>query len=164
MKYRYTIIAALAVLLAACSSGEVLITKPATVPVGLNFSGNWVVSENTGISQPEARELLVHVFLEMGKTLKVTQTASGLFFSFDRSVVEEYRFGENRQISVGAIAASRVSGWEGQTYVIETLDEERGKLIETYRMEKGGSVLIRTIMILHRKDEKLSLEQVFNRV
>ena len=31
----------------------------------------------------------VHVFLETGRKLKITQTNDGLFVSFDRSVVEE---------------------------------------------------------------------------
>jgi hypothetical protein len=164
MHRRFLIFLVTALLLGACSSNEVLLTRPAAVPSGLNFSGNWVVSADTGSTQPAARELLVHVFLETGKALKVTQTDSGLFFSFDRSVVEEYRFGENREISVGAISAARASGWDGRTYVIETLDEEGAKLIETYRMERGGSILLRTMEIVHRNVKKLSREQVLNRV
>lgn len=148
----------------ACSSTEVLLTKPSAVPAGLDLSGNWVVSASAGSSQREARELSVHVFLEMGKTLKVTQTNSGLFFSFDRSVVEEYRFGENREVSVGAISAARVSGWEGRSYVIETLDDEGAKLIETYRLDEDGSVLLRSIVIWERNAKKLDLELVLNRV
>ena len=57
---------------------------------------------------------LVHVFLETGSRLKITQTGYGLFISFDRAIVEEYRFGEKRQISVGPVTADRVSGWEGE--------------------------------------------------
>ena len=53
---------------------------------------------------------LVHVFLEAGKALKITQTADGVFISFDRSIVEEYRFGEKREINVGPVTADRVSG------------------------------------------------------
>jgi hypothetical protein len=163
MKIRLAVVAAFALILGACSSAPSLLTKPATVPAGINFSGNWVASGSAGSSQPSARELSVHVFLEMGKTLKVTQTASGLFFSFDRSVVEEYRFGENRIISVGEISAERASGWEGNRYVIETLDEDGAHLIETYRLEKEASVMLRTIVITYRNDKKIELEQVFNR-
>jgi hypothetical protein len=72
----------------------------------------------------------------MGTALKVTQTGSGLFFSFDRSVVEEYRFGENREVEVGAITAERVSGWEGRSYVIETLDKDGAKLIESWQLRE----------------------------
>ena len=54
---------------------------------------------------------LVYVFLETGTALKVTQTAHALFISFDRSVVEEFRFGESRLVSVGEVEAQRVTGW-----------------------------------------------------
>lgn len=164
MQIRVVIVAAVALLLGACGGGQVLLTKPAAVPAGLDLSGDWVVSGNTGSTQREARELSVRVFLVIGKTLKVTQTNSGLFFSFDRSVVEEYRFGENREISVGAISASRVSGWEGRSYVIETLDDDGALLTETYRLSDDGQVLRRSIVILHRSDKKLDLELVMNRV
>ena len=151
-------------LLSACSSGEVLLSKPATVPVGLDLSGNWVVSDNSGSSQREVRDLSVHVFLETGKSVKVTQVETGLFFSFDRSVVEEYRFGENREVSVGPISAARVSGWEGRAYVIETLDDDGAKLIDTYRLQSDGQQLKRTMVIWHHNHKLLSLEQVFDRV
>ncbi len=151
-------------MLCACSGREVLLSKPATVPVGLDLSGNWVISGSSGSSQRDVRELSVHVFLEMGHTLKVTQTDSGLFFSFDRSVVEEYRFGENREVNVGPISAERVSGWEGDAYVIETLDENGAKLVDTYRLQSEGSVLQRTMLIWYRNKKKLALEQIFDRV
>ena len=60
---------------------------------------------------------------ETGKSLKVTQTEHGFFVSLDRSVVEEFGFGENRIVTLGPIEAQRVSGWEGATYIVETLDE-----------------------------------------
>jgi len=151
-------------LMCACSSNEVLLSKSATVPAGMDLSGNWVLSGSTGTSQRKARELAVHVFLEMGSALKVTQTDSGLFFSFDRSVVEEYRFGENREVSVGAITAARVSGWEDGAYVIETLDGDGAKLIDTYRMLREGSVLQRNIVIWDHDKKQLALEQIFDRM
>jgi len=154
----------LASLLYACSGGEVLLSKPAVVPVGVDLSGNYVMSGSTGFSQRAARELAVHVFLEQGTALKVTQTEAGLFFSFDRSVVEEYRFGENRQVSVGPISASRVSGWEGRRYVIETLDDDGAKLIETYELQGEGHMLRRTLVIWYRNEKQLDLEQNFDRV
>jgi hypothetical protein len=103
------------------------------------------------------------MFLEAGEALKVTQTEHGLFISFDRSVVEEYRFGEKREISIGPVTADRVSGWEGSTYVIETLDNEGAKLVETYRLNADGSSLRRTIAIIHRDKEQLAIEQNFDR-
>jgi hypothetical protein len=122
------------------------------------------MSGSTGSSQRDVRDLAVHVFLEIGSALKITQTDDGLFFSFDRSVVEEYRFGENREVSVGPITARRVSGWEGAAYVIETLDDDGAKLMETWRLQREGGVLQRTIVIWKRSDKKLALEQIFDRV
>lgn len=154
----------LAVLLAACGSHEVLIAKSASVPGGLDLSGDWVMSGSTGFSQRDVRELAVHIFLETGDTLKVTQTKAGLFFSFDRSVVEEYRFGEHREISVGAINADRVSGWESGAYVVETLDQHGARLVETWRLQGSGDVLKRTMVIWHRDKKQLAREQTFARV
>ena len=155
---------AAAMLLTACGSAQVLQSKPAKVPAGIDFSGKWVLSGSSGTGQREARELLVHVFLETGKSLKITQTDTGLFLSFDRSVVEEFRFGENREISVGAISAARVSGWEGTTYVVETLDEERAKLIDSYRLQNDNRRLQRTIEIWKKNEKILALVQKYTQV
>ena len=159
-----TVLAA-SLLLVACGSAKVLISKPATVPTGVDFSGSWVLTDTSGTGRHrEARELLVHVFFETGKSLKITQTASGLFVSFDRSVVEEYRFGENRRISVGAISAERVSGWEGAAYVIETLDDDGAKLVESWRLQDRGRGLQRNIEVWLKNQQKLSLMQDFAQV
>jgi len=105
----------------------------------------------------------VHVFVETGRSLKITQTDFGLFVSFDRAVVEEYRFGENRTVSVGPIVADRVSGWEGSAYVIETLDANGAKLVEAYQLQDGGRSLLRKIKIVEKNVTQLSVEQVFDR-
>jgi len=157
-------VSAVALLLTACGSAEVLLSKPADVPAGVDFSGNWVQTGNSGTGQRDARELLVHVFLETGDSLKITQTNSGIFVSFDRSVVEEYRFGENRTVSIGAISAARVSGWEGAAYVVETLDEDGAKLVDVYRLQNGGRRLQRSIEIRHRDTKILGLVQEFAHV
>jgi len=151
-------------LLAACGGKEVLISKPAMVPTGVDLSGQWLLRETSGATQPVARETLVYAFYETGKSVKVTQTETGLFVSFDRSVVEEYRFGENRKVSVGEITADRVSGWEGSAYVIETLDKDRAKLIDSYRLDNQGAQLTRTINLFTGNTRQLSLTQVFDRV
>lgn len=158
------VVLAAALLLTACGSTEVLLSKPADVPAGVDFSGNWVRTGNSGTGQRDARELLVHVFLETGNSLKITQTEFGIFVSFDRSVVEEYRFGENRTVSVGAISAARVSGWEGAAYVVETLDEDGAKLVDVYRLQNGGRRLQRSIEIWHRDKKILGLVQEFAHV
>ncbi len=177
-----------------CAAKEHLITKNAVVPAGTDLSGRWelrdVSAGTTGRiedaerraaggledivqssrrhsrSQPTPHKSgsLVHVFLETGKSLKITQTEHGLFISFDRAIVEEYRFGEHRVANVGPITAERVSGWENRGYVIETLDEEGGKLIETYSLEENDAVLIRDITVLHKSQKKLAIQQVFDRI
>ena len=106
---------------------------------------------------------LVHVFLKNGSTLKVTQTAAGLFLSFDRAVVVEYRFGEHRQVRVGPVLAVRVSGWEGQVYVAETLDENRMKLTERFEL-LDRHTLQRTIVFRSKNNEEEALVQVFDLV
>ncbi len=107
---------------------------------------------------------LVHVFLQHGKRLKITQTATAIFISFDRAVVEEFRFGENRQVSVGPVVAARVSGWEGDTYVVETLDRHGMKLTERFALADGGETLRRTITLRARNHEdSVTLVQEFAR-
>lgn len=152
------------VCIGGCAAREVLIPKSPVVPAGVNLSGQWLLRGAEGESRRAARETLVHVFLETGRSVKVTQTTSGLFISFDRSVVEEYRFGEQREISVGEIRADRVSGWEGASYVIETLDADGAKLVERYRLDEDGRVLRRRIRLTDGSKVELDLEQVFDRV
>ncbi|NOX70879.1 MAG: hypothetical protein GXP15_16990 [Gammaproteobacteria bacterium] len=106
---------------------------------------------------------LVHVFLKNGKMLKITRTETGLFISFDRSIVEEYHFGEARTISVGAVRAQRVSGWEGDQFVVETLDDERMKLTERYQVLDNGSRLRRQITFRSKQGEEVTNVQTFRR-
>jgi hypothetical protein len=106
---------------------------------------------------------LVHVFLETGTTLKITQTADGLFLSFDRAVVVEYRFGENREVQVGPVVADRVSGWEGGEYVAETLDQDNMKLTERFALVNRHT-LRRTIVFRSKSDEEETIVQTFDRV
>jgi len=179
-------------ILSGCSAREELIAKSADVPTGMDLSGQWRLRvdsldsvERIGEAEREAaggeenilvvpeRKLqrsrqrssagtLVHVFLETGSSLKVTQTLHALFISFDRAIVEEYRFGEKREINVGPVMADRVSGWEGESYVIETLDKDGAKLIETYRLSEDGRKMFRTILIIQNGKSQLDVEQVFD--
>ena len=107
---------------------------------------------------------LVDVFLETGSTLKITQTDYALFVSFDRSVVEEFRFGENRMVSVGQVQAQRVTGWEGSSLVVETLDKNRMKLTERYSVNGAGDMLRREITFRSKKLEEETIVQEFTRV
>ncbi len=162
-KLRVGSFAAMLLVLVGCGSEPSLITRSGPVPAGIDLSGNWVQVGNAGISQPSARDTAVHVFLKTGKSLKITQTDDGIFVSFDRSVVEEYRYGENRSISIGEIDAERASGWAENGYVIETIDEDGALLIDTYRIRNEGESIRRTILLLDRDRELLSLQLDFDR-
>jgi len=106
---------------------------------------------------------LVFVFLETGSSLQVTQTEHGLFISFDRSVVEEYRFGENRIISVGEVQAQRVTGWEGNQLVVETLDKNSMKMTERIELVNSGNTLERTITFRSKEGDEETVVQRFER-
>ncbi len=178
--------------IAGCAAREVLIPKSA-ISAGNDLTGQWQLREDSETAAKRIRDAefeaaggyeplvprqnhksgrserhdnggaSVHVFLETGRSLKVTQTDYGLFISFDRSVVEEYRFGENREVSVGPIDADRVSGWEGSAYVIETLDDDGAKMIEAYQLQDGGRTLRRKITIIDKNVSQLAVTQVFDR-
>lgn len=175
--------------LGGCGAPEPLPPKPSQVPAGIDLSGRWQLREDTDDAARRIREIerkaagadeslvsrsnsrsskggapdyQVHVFLESGKSLKVTQTDYGLFISFDRAVVEEYRFGEQRTVSVGPVEAERVSGWENNAYVIETRDEEGAMLIETWGLD-GADSLVRTMRVNYKGDVELDVRQVFDR-
>ena len=178
-------------LVGGCATREELIAKSAAVPPGVDLSGQWrlrTASQETvrriedaemkaaggekgiNIRAQETRRAgrgssegtLVHVFLETGKALKITQTDYGLFISFDRAVVEEYRFGEKRKINVGEVEADRVSGWQENAYIIETLDMDGAKLIETYRLDDGGGTLIRSIVVIENAVRQVDVTQAFD--
>ena len=106
---------------------------------------------------------LVQVFLESGDNIKVTQTDHGIFVSFDRSVVVEYRFGETRTVNVGAIVAQRASGWEGDRYVVETLDRNGTKMTETIYLSDNMQTLHRLIVIRKSDGSDIRLQQSFAR-
>ncbi len=105
----------------------------------------------------------MHVFLETGSLLKVTQTEHAFFVSLDRSIVEEFIFGENRTVSVGPIEARRVSGWEGARYIVETLDKQGAVLRDEWHLDETGDVLLRDVSIVERDTVKLSFHQEFDR-
>lgn len=188
---RLAVLVVVALALSSCAGREPLPAKSSTVPAGVDLSGRWHLRDdsqatnraisdiereaagaNEGLipkstrktsSRKKSDDTQVHVFLETGEVLKITQVERGLFVSFDRAIVEEYRFGEQRMANVGPVVADRVSGWENGAYVIETRDKEGAMLIETYRLD-GQNVMIRTIRIVHDDTSKLDVRQVFDRV
>ena len=172
--------------LAACGSGPVLLSKDARVPSGIDLSGYWALqldANSRARSRPAGEEKIVipperysrtarrppdsgptvQVFLEYGDELKISQTDFGLFISYDRSVVEEYTFGENRVVEIGPIEARRVSGWEGTTFVVETLDDRGTILSEQWRLDGDGETLVRQIRISKGERETYAEKQTFDR-
>lgn len=122
-------------------------------------------TERTRRSRRSNRDVggLVHVFLESAGRLRITQTDAGLFIAFDRSVVEEYRFGEARQIQTGGATAQRVSGWDGRDYIVETLDQTGMKLTERWALGDGDRRLTREIILRSADMESVSIVQSFAR-
>jgi hypothetical protein len=104
---------------------------------------------------------LAQVFLETGSDVKITQTHEGMFISFDRSIVEEYLFGEHRIATVGPISAERASGWSSAVYVIETLDEDEVLLRERWFLEDDA--LNRGIEFIEKDEVVYTATQVFDR-
>ena len=130
---------ALALLVSACAARPQLLPHSASNPAGTDLSGRWelrgasdeplaaAVGEEEGIRLTSMRSQgsgsgasrtsrsrrskgpAVHVFIENGKLLKVTQTEYTLFVAYDRAIVEEFTFGENRVVSV---EIGRASWWE----------------------------------------------------
>jgi hypothetical protein len=184
----------LGMVVAACATKPMPTLEPVggAIPAGVSLEGRWRLSESgepkpgesrqamsgelSGIAAPEQSTTRkrksrrnkepssVHVFLETGRDLKVTQTRDGLFFSYDRSIVEEYRFGEHRIINIGPIEADRVSGWEGGRYIVKTLDRQGAILTETWAPEDDGEQLLRTISIVYGEEQLLDVVQRFDRV
>jgi len=113
--------------------------------------------------QKSASGISVQVFLEYGELLKISQTNYGMFIGYDRSIVEEFTFGENRIVSVGPIEARRVSGWEGNSFVVETLDKSGTTLFEAWHLDEDDTVLVRDIRMSRGDEDNFNLRQVFDR-
>lgn len=185
----FVLTVAVSTVLVACASRPTLEPRSAAVPPGADLSGAWQLQLDPAAKRMPGEEVdlririppeisqrsttrrstkrstgtAVHVFLETGESLKITQTEEGLFISFDRAVVEEYTFGENRIVSVGPIKAQRVSGWEEQLFVVETLDEQGTILTETWHIDTLGDVLVRDIRVSRGTAEQFSTRQRFDR-
>jgi hypothetical protein len=188
MKPVYAVFIAV-LLLAACAAAPQLEPRPVGNPMQVDLSGQWVLrgsegsavkSEQTiripppasrsmqsgmrpGRGKSRSRDSSLHVFVESGSDLKVTQTDYGLFFSFDRAIVEEYNFGENRVVNVGPIEAQRVSGWDGRSFVVETMDPKGSVLTESWSLDENGQVLVRDLAITEDDQPGSWSRQVFDR-
>ncbi|MEM7431571.1 MAG: hypothetical protein AAF351_06490 [Pseudomonadota bacterium] len=163
MRHTKLLLIIASILLASCATKELLVPKKGDAPVGVDLSGDWVLVGTDGSNQPKARDTRVYLFLETGKVVKATQTVDGMFFSYNRSIVEEYRFGEHRTVRIGEVEAERVSGWEGSAYVVETLDEDGARLIERWKVNAADQ-MNRSVMIVARGASLMSMTQTFERV
>lgn len=187
--HNFALASAVCVALLACVSRPELLPKSAAVPVGVDLSGIWLLREDpNGRPLPTARGnerivippansrrrvetrfskrskgSAVEVFIESGSLLKISQTSDGLFISFDRAIVEEYTFGENRVVSVGPIEAQRVSGWQGSIFVVETLDAQGSLLTESWIIDVDTDMLVREISVSKGDKERFSSQQRFDR-
>ena len=172
--------------MAGCGSSEpLLISKSYAVPAGVDLSGQWIIRGDPSDRRSQAggtQERLIpmnrsqrsrrqrsssgvsaQVFIEYGESLKISQTNYGIFISYDRSVVEEFTFGENRTVSIGPIEARRVSGWEGGSFVVETLDDSGTTLFEAWHLDADQAVLIRDVRMSKGDEDTFTLRQVFDR-
>ena len=171
--------------LAGCAAPVVLEPPSTQIPDDVDFSGYWRLQADDTRAQPgEPSDVLIipqdrrapvrrrsrsdpgssaRVFLRSGEELKITQAESALFISFDRSVVEEYRFGVLRQVSVGPIEAQRATGWSGDTLEIRTLDEEGAILTERWWLEAAGPSLVREVTLTHKGERLIRGKQIFER-
>ena len=173
-------------ILMACASEEVILeSKSSGVPVRVDLTGLWnaradsnvalvpdteglqgaiVINERMNRSRRQRNQSgsSVQMFLEFGGSLKLTQTNYSLFISYDRSIVEEYTFGENRVVSIGPIEARRVSGWQGDKFVVETLDDSGTILFEAWYLASDGATLVRDIRIAKGDTETYRYKQFFD--
>ena len=178
-------LAAEAYLVLACGAAPTLAPRPGGNPEQVDLSGQWTLRGD--VTHPGGGEQMirippplrrdgesrrreaspkgasVRIFIESGRDLKVTQTVYGLFFSYDRAIVEEYNFGENRTVNVGPIEAQRVAGWDGPAFVIETMDKRGNVLAESWRLDEDGAVLVRHMTITEKGKKTLDTRQVFDR-
>ena len=173
-------LAFLSLVLSACAGSAPPRLTPIgdVIPAGVSLEGRWQLRAGTDSADARIRNAeyrsgggrrgadgpSVYVFLRTGARLKITQTPYALFVSFDRSVVEEYRFREHRFVNVGPIEADRTSGWAENKYVIKTLDGEGALLEESYALEPGGDALVRIVSIDYDNEKPLSLRQIYDRV
>lgn len=182
---RYIILTGLLVI-AGCAAPVVLDPPPTDIPDDVDLSGYWSLQNAVNRAQPSGpTDVLVipqdrrapvrrstrsdpgssaRLFLRSGNELKITQAESALFVSFDRSVVEEYRFGVLRTVSVGPIEAQRATGWAGDALEIRTLDEEGAVLTERWSLEDDGMQLVRDVTLAHKERVLMRGRQVFRRI
>ena len=66
-------------------------------------------------------------------------------------------------VSIGPIEAQRVSGWEANSFIVETLDTSGTVLAERWHLENDDAVLVRDISMSKDEYETYSEQQTFDR-
>ncbi len=66
-------------------------------------------------------------------------------------------------VNVGPIEAQRVSGWEGRSFVVETMDADGNVLTESWSLDENGRVLVRNLAITVDDQPGWWSRQVFDR-
>ena len=112
--------------------------------------------------KPNSRGV-AHLFFENSKKIKITQTNYSLFINFNRSIVEEYSFGEVKKITLGNVIARRSSGWVNNSYRIETLDDYGMKITEEYKLT-GSSNNLESMLIFRDRDlNEIRILQIYQK-
>jgi len=108
---------------------------------------------------------VAHLFFENTQKIKVTQTKYSLYINFDRSIVEEYSFGELKTIVLGNVKARRSSGWvkDKGVYRIETLDEYGMKITEEYKLLINEEKLERLLIFRDKDLNEIKVLQTYIR-
>lgn len=112
--------------------------------------------------KPNSRGV-AHLFFENSKKIKITQTNYSLFINFNRSVVEEYSFGEVKKITLGNVIARRSSGWVNNSYRIETLDDYGMKITEEYKLTGSSNNLERMLIFRDRDLNEIRILQIYQK-
>ena len=173
-------------LLTACAGTEPLPPRSGGNPEQVDMSGQWTMRGSSGLARSDEQTIRMpplvgqptsqrrrtssrpdgssmNVFLTSGKDVKITQTVYALFFSFDRAIVREYNFGENRTVSVGPIEGQRVAGWDGAVFMVETMGRDGDVLTEAGSLTEGGAVLVRDLSMRKGENTSFATRQVFDR-
>jgi len=106
---------------------------------------------------------VAHLFFKNAKILRITQTDYALYIDFNRSIVEEYDFGELKKITLGNVSASRSSGWNDTQYQIDTLDNYGMKITEKYKISDDSKALTRSIIFRGKNLNDTEIVQNFKR-
>jgi len=145
-----------------------LITSVINKTNGVIYRGIKTTGLFDGKSSPKIKENsqgVAHLFFENTRKIKIIQTKYSLYINFDRSIVEEYSFGELKTIVLGNVKIKRSSGWvkNKDVYRIETLDEYGMKITEEYKVLANKEKLERLLIFRDKDLNEIRVTQIFMR-